>query len=128
LDLDKAGSRDLSQSVTLERYNLTNLIELKTLQTPKRINNFSSQKVDEMRRILKIYLKQQGIEDTRRQRQVEIVSIYLTFLAFLPLHPPGFFDRSGRVLIKNNTFYCPIKKEYLSQQKNSICVYCYSVG
>jgi uncharacterized protein (UPF0305 family) len=56
---------------------------------------------------------------------IRIVSVYLTFIAKKPLHPPGMFDESGQAAYKNGMVVCPLRAEEI-MKPGSLCRFCKS--
>jgi uncharacterized protein (UPF0305 family) len=57
---------------------------------------------------------------------IKIISIYLTFIAKKPLHPPGtIFENGSRVYERENVYYCTGKIIFLKDDL-SLCKYCVS--
>jgi uncharacterized protein (UPF0305 family) len=56
---------------------------------------------------------------------IRIVSVYLTFIAQKPLHPPGMFDKSGQAAYKDGMAVCPLRAEEI-KKPCSLCRFCKS--
>lgn len=55
---------------------------------------------------------------------IKAISLYLTFIAKKPLHPPGTEFSNGKRVYKNqNMHYCTVKSEFI-KDKLSLCKYC----
>jgi uncharacterized protein (UPF0305 family) len=77
-------------------------------------------------RLLREYLEYHATNRTMVQQYVRIISVYLTFVAKKPLHPPGMvFAEGNKLLSSGSEFYCPIKKHHLDRTP-SLCSYCVS--
>jgi uncharacterized protein (UPF0305 family) len=59
---------------------------------------------------------------------IKAISIYLTFIAKKPLHPPGIvFSNGEKVYKKDGTYFCTGKRIFI-KDKLSLCKYCVCNG
>ncbi len=80
--------------------------------------------VEELENTLDKYFDTYAHGKTDLKRYVSNVSLYLTFIAKRPLHPPGVqFSDEIRIVKKGDYYYCSGKKWFLDDP-SSICRYC----
>ena len=63
-------------------------------------------------------------DDEEFKEFIKLISIYLTFIAKKPLHPPGIrFSNGARIYKKGNVYYCTGKSVFIKEHL-SLCKYC----
>jgi uncharacterized protein (UPF0305 family) len=80
--------------------------------------------VEEFENALNVYLDTYAPGKTDLKRYVSDISLYLTFIAKRPLHPPGVsFSDEIRIVKNGDYYYCSGKTRFLDDP-SSLCRYC----
>lgn len=63
-------------------------------------------------------------ENNEFKEFIKIISVYLTFIAKMPLHAPGIiFSDGGTVYVNKGIYYCTGKKQF-KKEDHSLCNFC----
>lgn len=80
--------------------------------------------VEEFRHVLDRYLDTYAPEAADLKRYVSNISLYLTFIAKRPLHPPEVpFSGDSSIVKRGESFYCSGKRRFIGDDP-SLCRYC----
>ncbi len=108
----------------MSRYNLDNYNEIINHTTEGLDEKIDTEKLDDFTVRIDNYFDTYAPNQEEFKEFIRIISIYLTFIAKKPLHPPGirFSDGSG-VCLDGDSYYCSAKKVFI-KDKLSLCKYC----
>ncbi|MCR4437375.1 MAG: DUF2115 family protein [Clostridiales bacterium] len=109
----------------LSIYNLETFLELQRAvpsSTPLPVNE---KRLREMEMDIDNYMTVHMPGEEEYKAFIRIVSVYLTFIARKPLHPPGMFNKSGNTLYKGGIAVCPLRAEEITKP-GSLCRFCVS--
>ena len=121
------GEKD-SLNQIMSKYNLENFNEIMNFQPDKLDEEVDEVKLNDLKNRIDHYFSLYAPEDKDFKEFIKAVSIYLTFIAKKPLHPPGIvFSNDERVYKKDNTYYCTGKRTFI-KDKLSLCKYCVCKG
>jgi len=108
----------------LEDYNYATCHELLNLDTIRPDFEIDSLIVEEFEHTLDLYLDTHAPGKKDLKRYITSLSLYLTFIAKRPLHPPGVpFSKEIRIVKKGEFFYCSKKRRFLADP-SSCCRFC----
>lgn len=107
-------------------YNLKTLQEIKSRDCVDVVEEVDLDLLHEFTDLIDKYLDESAPGQEDLKSYVRMISIYLTFIAKKPLHPPGMTFAGGqRIVEKDGMCYCPVRhKQTLG--KLSLCKYCVS--
>lgn len=110
----------------LSIYNLETFLELQRAvpnDTPLPVNE---KRLREMEMDIDNYMTAHMPGEEEYKAFIRIISVYLTFIARKPLHPPGMFNKSGSSTVyKGGMVVCPLRAEELTKP-GSLCRFCVS--
>lgn len=109
----------------LSLYNLQNFLELKKTISLNSSVSVDPDSVEEMENSLNKYLDIYSQNQEKFNAYIRITSVYLTFIAKKPLHPPDMFFNNQAFINKEGIFTCPIRREQI-KQTDSLCRFCVS--
>lgn len=123
--MQDSGEKD---SQTMSRYNLENFNEILNSSFDKLDEEVDEEKLKDLQNRIDYYFSMYAPDDEDFKEFIKAVSIYLTFIAKKPLHPPGIiFSDGGGVYKKDNVYYCTGKHIFI-KDKLSLCKYCVCNG
>jgi uncharacterized protein (UPF0305 family) len=106
-------------------YNYEAFLELHRAPPDSESMPVNEKELREMEAGLEHYMAKYMPGEKDYKHFIRIVSIYLTFIAKKPLHPPGMFDESGQATYKNGMAVCPLRAEEI-MKPGSLCRFCKS--
>lgn len=126
--LTKAKSLRPSASIgtRLAVYNCESLLSLKAMGMPPTLETVSVEKVNALRFAVMQYMEEHAPGDALFVNMVCILSVYLTFIAKLPLHPPGMFHPEGKAEYAQGRVVCPVRRIEIGNT-GSLCRFCVSI-
>ncbi|MDR3239465.1 MAG: DUF2115 domain-containing protein [Clostridiales bacterium] len=90
--------------------------------TPMPVNE---KKLREMETELDNYMTMHLPGDENYKAFIRIVSVYLTFIARKPLHPPGMLNENGQAIYRDGIAVCSLRIEEITKP-SSLCRFCVS--
>jgi len=108
----------------LGNYNYATLIEIRNRNEVFPDFEIDSAIVDEFGHVLDRYLDIYAPGAADLKRYISDISLYLTFIAKRPLHPPEMSFSGDISIVKNGEFfYCSAKRRFIEDDP-SLCRYC----
>jgi uncharacterized protein (UPF0305 family) len=107
----------------LSIYNYETFLELYRSSPAGEPMPVNEKKLREMEADLDRYLAKHMPGEDDYKRFIRIVSVYLTFIARKPLHPPGMFNANGQAVYKDGKTVCPLRSEEITKP-SSLCRFC----
>jgi uncharacterized protein (UPF0305 family) len=108
---------------SLSIYNYETFLELHRPSPAGEPMLVNEKKLREMEAELDRYLAKHMPGEDDYKRFIRIVSVYLTFIARKPLHPPGMFNENGQAVYKDGKAVCPLRFEEITKP-GSLCRVC----
>ena len=123
--VQQAGAKDPSRILSiLGDYNYATYTEICYRYEVSPDFKIDPTTVEEFENALDVYLDTYAPGKTDLKCYVTNISLYLTFIAKRPLHPPGVpFSDEIRIVKNGDFYYCSGKKRFLDDP-SSICRYC----
>lgn len=110
----------------MTKYDLEIFSQIKHRKDISAVEDIKPNLIKDFTYRINCYMDENAPGQPNLKRYVRIISLYLTFIAKKPLHPPGMVMSKGSMIInKSGKFYCPLKRNQL-QEKLSLCAYCVS--
>jgi uncharacterized protein (UPF0305 family) len=111
----------------LSIYNYETFLELRRSPPGGESLPVNEKKLQEMEAELDRYMTENMPGEEDYQRFIRIISVYLTFIALKPLHPPGMFNENGQAVHRNGKAVCPLRSEEITKP-GSLCRFCESTA
>jgi uncharacterized protein (UPF0305 family) len=109
---------------TMSLYNLENFNEIMNSSFTGSDDKVDEKTLYDFIECMNQYFNLHNSDDEDFKEFIKIISIYLTFIAKKPLHPPGIiFSNGATVFIQNNSYYCTGKDVFINDEF-SLCKYC----
>lgn len=125
--MQDSGKKD-SLNQTMSRYNLENFNEILNSSCNRSDEEVDEEKLKDIQNRIDHYFSLYAPDDEDFKEFIKAISIYLTFIAKKPLHPPGIvFSNGQRVYKKEDVYYCTGKRIFM-KDKLSLCKYCVCRG
>jgi uncharacterized protein (UPF0305 family) len=121
----QAGGKDPSGIISLlGDYNYTTYTEICHRDGVSPDFKLDPATVEEFENAMDVYLTTYAPGKADLKCYVSNISLYLTFIAKRPLHPPGVpFSDEIRIVKNGDFYYCSGKKQFLDDP-SSLCRYC----
>lgn len=108
----------------LARYNRKKFAELKDRDCPDIFEDINTEKLEDFIFRINKYMDEYAPDQSDLKEYIRIISIYLTFIAKEPLHPPGMFVNEKQTIFKQEgVYHCPAKSKHILEEM-SLCKYC----
>jgi len=123
------NNKDISENhfsidYIMSKYNKDNFIEITNLSFPESDDEIDEKELDDFQKRIDYFFSLYAPDDEDFREFIKLISIYLTFIAKRPLHPPGIKFSDGKcVYEKQNIYYCTRKNEFIKNEM-SLCKYC----
>ena len=112
----------------MSKYNLENFNEIMNASLEELDEEVDEEKLKDLQNRIDHYFSLYAPDDENFKEFIKAISIYLTFIAKKPLHPPGIiFSNGDTVYKKENVYYCTGKSTFI-QDKLALCKYCVCKG
>jgi len=109
---------------TMSQYNQDNFPEIMNSPSEDYNGEVDVEDLKDMEARIDHYFQLHGSGDDEFKEFIKGISIYLTFIARKPLHPPGItFSNKTTVYETDGVFYCTGKKMFIRDEL-SLCKYC----
>jgi uncharacterized protein (UPF0305 family) len=106
-------------------YNYETFLELHRISPGSESMPVNEKKLWEMEAELDHYMVKYMPGEEEYKCFIRIVSVYLTFIAQKPLHPPGMFNKNGQASYKDGVAVCPLRAGEI-MKPGSLCRFCKS--
>lgn len=123
------NNKDINENIDpihfiMSKYNQDNFNEIMNLSPEEVDEEIDGDKLNDFKESIEYYFKLYAPNDDDFKEFIIAISMYLSFIAKKPLHPPGItFSDGNKVLKKQNNYYCT-RKTFFIQEKYSLCRYC----
>ena len=125
--MQDSGEKD-SLNQTMSRYNLENFNKILNSSCNGLDEEVDEEKLKDLQNRIDYYFRLYAPDDEDFKEFIKAISIYLTFIAKKPLHPPGIVFSNGEgVYEKEGVYYCTGKRIFMND-KLSLCKYCVCKG
>lgn len=115
---------DDSLESIISGYNQENFRKIMDLKCEGLEENINEKDLDDFKRRIDYFFSRYAPDEVEFREFIKLISIYLSFIAKKPLHPPGIvFDNGKKVYKKGSHFICTGKNIFL-KDKESLCQYC----
>ena len=109
---------------TMSKYNLENFNEIINSSYEGSDDEVNENELDDFKMCIDNYFDLYAPDDKEFREFIKIISIYLTFIAKKPLHPPGIlFSNGATVYQSENSYHCTGKSDFI-KENHSLCKYC----
>lgn len=120
----ETGIKDELERI-MSTYNEDNFKRL--TETPLLLKNdeeIDTTKLTDLEMAIDHYFALYAPDDEEFREFIKIISVYLTFIEKMPLHPPGIIFSGGDLVYKNGGIYYCTGKEHFKNEDHSLCKYC----
>ncbi len=108
----------------MSKYNHDNYFEIMNSSIVGLDDEVSEVELRDLMDRIDNYFSLYASDDVEFREFIKYISIYLTFIAKKPLHPPGIhFSNGTTVYKKDNNYYCTGKRLFIKDEQ-SLCKYC----
>jgi len=108
----------------MSKYNQDTFNEIMNLSFLELDDKIDEEELTDFQKRIDYFFKLYASDDEDFREFIKAISIYLTFIAKKPLHPPGIKFLNGKRVYKDkNRYYCTGKNEFM-KDKFSLCKYC----
>ena len=108
----------------MSKYNHDIFNEIMNSSSAEFNGEIDEEKIDDFKKRIDYFFKLYAPDDEDFKEFIKAISLYLTFIAKKPLHPPGIrFSKGKGVHNDKNVYYCAGKSEFI-KEKMSLCKYC----
>jgi uncharacterized protein (UPF0305 family) len=134
-DIKKYQSKVSSNGLLLDRddnslmdiisaYNLKNFNEIMSLEFKGYDEEIDERELKDFKLSIDYYFSLYASDDEEFRDFIKIISLYLTYIAKKPLHPPGIiFSNGSKVYQSEDCYFCTGKNIFIKDEK-SLCRYC----
>jgi uncharacterized protein (UPF0305 family) len=106
------------------KYNLKNFNEIIVENLKDMILKLMREELEEFKLSIDHYFSLYASDDEEFRDFIKIISLYLTYIAKKPLHPPGIiFSNGSKVYQSEDCYFCTGKNIFIKDEK-SLCRYC----
>ena len=109
---------------TMSEYNLENFNEIINSSYEGSDDEVDENELDDFKMCIDNYFDLYAPDDKEFREFIKIISIYLTFIAKKPLHPPGILFSNGATVYQNKDSYHCTGKSVFIKDDHSLCNYC----
>lgn len=121
---DCLNEDNTSLPCVLSRYNLLNFREALELSPDEFSGDVDALKLQDLEDRIDRYFEIYAPDDEEFKEFTKFISVYLTFIAKKPLHPPGIkFSDGTTVYHEGDIYYCTAKKLHVDED-HSLCLCC----
>ncbi|MBU4534985.1 MAG: DUF2115 domain-containing protein [Euryarchaeota archaeon] len=115
---------DNSLESILSHYNQENFRKIMDLKCEGLEENINEEALADFKNRIDYFFSIYAPDDLEFREFIKLISIYLSFIAKKPLHPPGtVFDNGKKVYQKGPHFICT-GKNIFQKDEESLCKYC----
>jgi uncharacterized protein (UPF0305 family) len=115
-----------SINLIMSNYNRDNFNEIMNLSLIELDEEIPDEDLNDFKKRIEYFFDLYAPEDKEFKEFIKAISLYLTFIAKKPLHPPGIKFSNGSRVYKNQGFYYCTGKSKFIEDKLSLCKYCVS--
>jgi uncharacterized protein (UPF0305 family) len=122
-EIDTHNKEPSSAISLLANYNYITVLEIRDIEIHGLQLSGEEEQVIAMRDALRSYLEGYAPGQKNLARYVTAISLYLTFYALRPLHPPEMNADGFRIEKRGDLYYCTGKTQFV-HEKGSLCRFC----
>lgn len=105
-------------------YNLETMLELKHNSGDFFPENIPAPYYDKIAATVNAYMDKYAADQEEFKDYIRILTLYKTFIAKLPLHPPEMqLPGNGKVYQKGKSYFCTAKQQYIHDE-DALCRFC----
>ncbi|ACL16088.1 DUF2115 family protein [Methanosphaerula palustris] len=104
-------------------YNYQTYLEIRSLSGIAPDFEIDEKRLGQMYSVLAHYLDRYAPGNEDLHCYVTAISIYLTFIAHKPLHPPGSFSEEIQIVRRGSLYYCSGRRKFI-RDNPSLCRFC----
>lgn len=109
---------------TMSSYNAENFKRLTETPFSGKDEEINTNELTALEESIDLYFKLYAPDNIEFREFIKIISVYLTFLVKMPLHPPGIIFSGGDTVYENKgIYYCTGKKQFKNED-HSLCNFC----
>jgi uncharacterized protein (UPF0305 family) len=119
-----SDKKDNSIAVAISAYNLENFKEIIGSVLKGNDYEIDEKELIDFKQSIDHYFSLYAPDDEEFREFIKIISLYLTYIAKKPLHPPGLvFSNGSKVYQSDKSYYCTGKTIFIKDEL-SLCRYC----
>lgn len=120
--LSDKGDNSLMDMIS--EYNLKNFNEIMSREFIVYDSEIDEKKLEDFKRSIDHYFSLYAPDDIEFREFIKIISLYLTYIAKKPLHPPGIIFSNGKKVYQIEGCYFCTGKNIFIKDEHSLCRYC----
>lgn len=105
-------------------YNLENFNEIMGLSLKENEDEIDEKELEDFKMSIDHYFSLYAPDDGEFKEFIKLISLYLTYIARKPLHPPGIIFSNGSKVYQSNGHYFCTGKHIFIKEELSLCRYC----
>ena len=108
----------------ISTYNMDNFNEIVGSVIQENDDGINEIELEDFKQSIDHYFSTYAPDDQEFRKFIKIISLYLTYIAKKPLHPPGIiFSNGSKVYQRDSNYFCTGKSIFM-KDKFSLCRYC----
>jgi uncharacterized protein (UPF0305 family) len=108
----------------LSKYNMDNFYEIMGSVIQGNDDEIDEKELEDFKLSINHYFSLYAPDDEEFREYIKIISLYLTYIAKKPLHPPGIiFSNGSKVYQSDGNYFCTGKSTFIKDEL-SLCRYC----
>ena len=112
----------------ISAYNLKNFNEIISLKFKGNDEEIDEKELKDFKLSIDHYFSLYAPDNEEFREFIKIISLYLTYIAKKPLHPPGItFSNGSKVYQREDIYFCTGKKIFIKDEF-SLCRYCVAIN
>jgi uncharacterized protein (UPF0305 family) len=120
----QSDKKDNSVAAAISAYNLENFNEINGSILKGNDYEIDDKELKDFKHSIDHYFSLYAPDDDEFKEFIKIISLYLTYIAKKPLHPPGIiFSNGSKVYQSDESYFCTGKNIFIKNEL-SLCRYC----
>jgi uncharacterized protein (UPF0305 family) len=108
----------------ISKYNLENFNEIMGSEFKGNDDEIDGKELEDFKLSIDHYFSLYAPDDEEFREFIKIISLYLTYIAKKPLHPPGIIFSNGSKVYRSEGSYVCTGKNIFIKDELSLCRYC----
>ncbi len=108
----------------ISKYNLENFNEIMESDFKGNDDEIDEKELEDFKLSIDHYFSLYALDDVEFREFIKIISLYLTYIAKKPLHPPGILFSNGSKVYQSERSYICTGKTIFIKDELSLCRYC----
>ena len=108
----------------MSEYNLKNFNEIMSREFRGYDSEIDEKELEDFKLSIDHYFSLYAPDDIEFREFIKIISLYLTYIAKKPLHPPGIIFSNGKKVYQSEGCYFCTGKTIFIKDEHSLCRYC----